>query len=158
MTLMTLANHYGALVFTTGNKSELATGYGTLYGDMVGALNPLGDLYKTEVYRLARHLSQGEIPERTFTKAPSAELKPNQTDQDTLPPYDLLDAFLEDFLEKNLPRAELVARHPKVQVADLLKRVETNEFKRRQAPPILKVSPKAFGIGRRVPVARAWDV
>jgi NAD+ synthase (glutamine-hydrolysing) len=163
MTLMTLANHYGALVLTTGNKSELATGYGTLYGDMVGALNPIGDLYKTEVYKLARHLNgpSGEgspIPERTFTKAPSAELKPGQTDQDTLPPYDRLDAFLEDFIEKNLPRAELARLHPDLPLADLLRRIEINEFKRRQAPPILKVSTRSFGIGRRVPLARAWDV
>jgi NAD+ synthetase len=128
---------------------------------MVGALNPVGDLYKTQVYTLARHLNAafgGPIPERTFTKAPSAELKPGQTDQDTLPPYDQLDAFLSDFIEGGLPRAELVAKHPKLDVASLIKRVETNEFKRRQAPPILKVSTRAFGIGRRVPIARAWDV
>lgn len=161
LTVMTLANHYGALVLTTGNKSELACGYGTLYGDMVGALNPVGDIYKTQIYTLARHLNAAfgsPIPERTFTKAPSAELKPGQTDQDTLPPYDQLDAFLTDLIEGGLPRAELVTRHPKLDVVSLLKRVETNEFKRRQAPPILKVSTRAFGIGRRVPIARAWDV
>jgi NAD+ synthetase len=167
LTLMTLSNHYNALVFTTGNKSELATGYGTLYGDMCGALGPIGDLFKTRVYELARHLNVthgGPIPERSITKAPSAELRPNQTDQDTLPPYDLLDALLEDYLEKASPLAELEkkyssaagAKDPKW-VRETLRRVEINEFKRRQAAPVLKVSHKAFGIGRRIPIAKVWD-
>jgi NAD+ synthase (glutamine-hydrolysing) len=165
--LMTLSNHYSSLVLTTGNKSEMATGYGTLYGDMCGALGPIGDVLKTRVYELARHLNAAygnAIPERSITKAPSAELRPGQTDQDTLPPYDLLDALLEDYIEKARPVEELekkYARAPGAKspdwVRDTLRRVEINEFKRRQAAPILKISSKAFGIGRRIPIAKIWD-
>src|SRR6185437_11924688 len=113
VTLMTLSNHYNALVLTTGNKSELATGYCTLYGDMAGALAPIGDLYKTRVYELARYINEAwgkPIPGRCLTKAPSAELRPNQTDQDTLPPYPELDAVLEEYVEKGTPVAEIEAR------------------------------------------------
>lgn len=169
--LMTLANHHEALVLTTGNKSELATGYGTLYGDMVGALAPIGDLFKTRVYELGRHLNETmghPIPERIFTKAPSAELRPNQTDQDTLPPYDALDELLAEYLEKRTPLHEIHVRlaqaHASVTAADpqwidkALRRVELNEYKRRQIAPVLKVSSKAFGIGRRVPIAKHWSV
>jgi NAD+ synthetase len=165
--LMTLSNHYQALVVTTGNKSELATGYCTLYGDMVGALAPIGDLLKTRVYELARYLQAewgAPIPERTLTKAPSAELRPDQTDQDTLPPYDVLDALLEDYLEKSVPVAELESRYGSNAeakkpdwVRSILRLVEINEFKRRQGAPVLKVSHKAFGIGRRIPIAKTWD-
>ncbi|MGK5084654.1 NAD+ synthase [Bdellovibrionota bacterium FG-1] len=160
--LMTLSNHYNALVLTTGNKSELATGYGTLYGDMCGALGPIGDVFKTRVYDLARHLNAtrgNSIPERSITKAPSAELKPNQTDQDTLPPYDQLDALLHDYLEKSVSVSELELKYSSGTgwVRDILRRVELNEFKRRQAAPIFKISSKAFGIGRRIPIAKSWD-
>ena len=165
--LMSLSNHYNALVLTTGNKSEVATGYGTLYGDMCGALGPIGDVLKTRVYELAHHLNSkhgSPIPVRCLTKAPSAELRPGQTDQDTLPPYELLDALLEDYLEKCVPVAELEKRYATAKgakdptwVNETLRRIEINEFKRRQAPPVLKVSPKAFGIGRRVPIAKHWD-
>lgn len=165
--LMTLANHYNALVLTTGNKSELATGYCTQYGDMVGAIAPLGDVFKTRVYELARHMNKiwgGPIPDRSLTKPPSAELKPGQTDQDTLPPYDVLDAMLEEYLERAVPVDELEKKHAKAKgaksadwVRETLRRVEINEYKRRQAAPVLKVSPKAFGIGRRIPVAKVWD-
>jgi NAD+ synthetase len=167
ITLMTLSNHYSALVLTTGNKSELATGYGTLYGDMCGALGPIGDLFKTRVYELARHLNAthgNPIPERVLSKAPSAELKPGQVDQDTLPPYDLLDAMLEDYIERALPLAELEKKYAQAPgakgpawVSDILRKVEINEFKRRQAAPVLKTSHKAFGIGRRIPIAKIWE-
>ena len=166
LTLMTLSNHYSALVLTTGNKSELATGYGTLYGDMCGAIGPIGDVLKTRVYELARHLNAthgNPIPERSLTKAPSAELRPNQTDQDTLPPYELLDALLEDYIERGMPLQELAKKYskspgaPKGWASEILRKVEINEFKRRQAAPVLKVSPKAFGIGRRIPIAKVWD-
>jgi len=169
--LMTLANHYGALLFTTANKSELATGYCTLYGDMAGALAPLGDLFKTRVYDLATWINQahgGVIPERTLTKAPSAELRPNQKDQDTLPPYEVLDRLLADYIQAGVSVAELEKRYGKPSgtptgtlkpgwVSETLRRLEINEYKRRQAPPVLKVSPKAFGIGRRIPIAKIWD-
>jgi NAD+ synthase (glutamine-hydrolysing) len=164
MFLMTLANHYSALVLTTGNKSELATGYCTLYGDMVGALAPIGDVLKTQVYALARHMNLiwgNPIPERSLTKPPSAELKPNQTDQDTLPPYDDLDALLADYIERGASVADLEAAHGKRGkagwVRDVLRRLEINEYKRRQAAPVLKISTKAFGIGRRIPIAKIWD-
>lgn len=167
ITLMTLSNHYSALVLTTGNKSELATGYGTLYGDMCGALGPIGDLFKTRVYELARHLNEthgNPIPERVLSKAPSAELKPGQVDQDTLPPYDLLDAMLEDYIERAAPLAELEKKYAQAPgaknatwVSEILCKVEINEFKRRQAAPVLKISHKAFGIGRRIPIAKIWE-
>jgi NAD+ synthetase len=165
--LMTLSNHYSALVLTTTNKSEMAMGYGTLYGDMCGALGPIGDLFKTRVYELARHLNKAcgaPIPERSITKAPSAELRPNQTDQDTLPPYELLDPMLEDYIERAMPLEQLEAKYAQAKgakeaawVSDTLRKVEINEFKRRQAAPVLKVSHKAFGIGRRIPIAKVWD-
>jgi NAD+ synthetase len=156
--LLTLSNHYGALVLTTGNKSELATGYCTLYGDMAGALAPIGDLFKTRVYELARYLNLklgNPIPERCLTKAPSAELKPNQTDQDTLPPYEPLDRMLEEYVEKNTAVEALDKYGPWAR--ETLRRLELNEFKRRQAAPVLKISHKAFGIGRRIPLAKIWD-
>jgi NAD+ synthase (glutamine-hydrolysing) len=166
MVLMTLSNHDSALVLTTGNKSEIAMGYCTLYGDMNGALAPLGDLYKTQVYALAHHLNQwlGEvIPESTLTKAPSAELRPNQKDQDSLPPYEILDAFLQRYLERNLSLEDLQLQFKDLlpsegrnSVFDLVHRLHVNEYKRKQAPPILRVSSKAFGIGRRVPIAKKW--
>jgi NAD+ synthase (glutamine-hydrolysing) len=158
--LMTLANDEGALVLTTGNKSELATGYCTLYGDMCGALGPLGDVLKTRVYELAREINRSGnriIPESTLTKAPSAELRPDQKDQDSLPPYDELDAVLVEYLERQCSIVEIESRRvasgkDASWVRDVLRRVERNEFKRRQAAPVLRVSPKAFGLGRRVPV------
>ena len=166
MILMTLSNHDSALVLTTGNKSEIAMGYCTLYGDMNGALGPIGDLYKTQVYDLARHLNQvlgGVIPERTLTKAPSAELRPNQTDQDSLPPYEVLDSFLKKFIEKNLSIEDLqlqfsglLPEQGRNSVLDLVHRFHVNEYKRKQAPPLLRVSSKAFGLGRRVPIAKKW--
>ncbi len=166
LVLMTLSNHYSSLVLTTGNKSELAMGYCTLYGDMVGALAPLGDLFKTRVYELAQNINQqwnSPIPQRSITKAPSAELRPNQTDQDTLPPYEILDQLLSDFIEKRESIATLEKRYlgklpgDPDWVANILKQMELNEYKRRQNAPVLKISIKAFGIGRRIPIAKNWQ-
>lgn len=161
--LMTLSNHDGSLVLTTGNKSELAMGYCTLYGDMAGALAPLGDVLKTRVYTLARHLNvpgPGPIPERSITKAPSAELRPNQTDQDSLPPYEDLDALLALYVEQGAALEELEvqlgAKLGKSRITEVLQLLARTEHKRRQAAPVLKVSPCAFGIGRRIPVAKSW--
>jgi NAD+ synthase (glutamine-hydrolysing) len=157
-TLMALSNRQDRLLLTTGNKSEVATGYCTLYGDMAGGLAVIGDVPKTLVYRLARAVNADHpvIPESTLTKPPSAELRPNQTDQDSLPPYDVLDAILEAHLVGNLDAPALVARGfaPAV-VADVVRRVRNSEYKRRQMPPGLKITGKAFGPGRRYPIARA---
>ena len=157
--LMAFSNRQGRLLLTTGNKSEVATGYCTLYGDMAGGLAVISDVPKTMVYRLARALNTERplIPESTLTKPPSAELRPDQTDQDSLPPYDVLDAILEAHLERGLDSDALVAAGfaPAV-VADVVRRVRTSEYKRRQMPPGLKITGKAFGPGRRVPIAQAW--
>jgi NAD+ synthase/NAD+ synthase (glutamine-hydrolysing) len=156
--LMALSNKTGALLLTTGNKSELATGYCTLYGDMNGALAVIADVYKTLVYRISRWINRAGvvIPEATITKAPSAELRPNQTDQDSLPPYDLLDAILERHVEQCLdgPALEAEGFDPAV-VRQVLRLVRISEFKRKQAAPVLKVTPRAFGTGWRMPIARA---
>jgi NAD+ synthase (glutamine-hydrolysing) len=159
--LMALSNDTGGLVLTTGNKSELAVGYCTLYGDMAGGLAVIGDLPKTLVYRVARaanaRAGRTLVPERTFTKPPSAELKPGQVDQDSLPPYEVLDDILQAYVEERLPLAEIVARgHDEATVRRVLRMVITSEYKRRQAAPVLKVSEKAFGEGRRLPIAHGW--
>jgi NAD+ synthase (glutamine-hydrolysing) len=161
--LMALSNRQGRLLLTTGNKSELATGYCTLYGDMAGGLAVISDAPKTLVYRLAHAVNaQGGanpiIPVSTLTKAPSAELRENQTDQDSLPPYDLLDAILEAHLVEGKDTAALVAAgFDDAVVADVVRRVRTSEYKRRQMPPGLKITGKAFGPGRRYPIASAWQ-
>jgi len=157
--LMALSNKHGHLLLTTGNKSELATGYCTLYGDMAGGLAVISDVPKTLVYDLAREVNRARvvIPESTLTRAPSAELRPGQTDQDVLPPYPLLDAILEAHLGRNLDAEALVsAGFPPAIVADVLARVRLSEYKRRQMPPGLKITGKAFGPGRRIPIAHAW--
>jgi NAD+ synthase (glutamine-hydrolysing) len=159
--LMALSNDTGGLVLSTGNKSELAVGYCTLYGDMAGGLAVIGDVAKTLVYRVARaanaRAGRALIPERTFTKPPSAELKPGQVDQDSLPPYDVLDDILAAYVEERLPVAAIVARgHPEETVRRVLRMVVASEYKRRQAAPVLKVSEKAFGEGRRLPIAHGW--
>jgi NAD+ synthase (glutamine-hydrolysing) len=156
--LMALSNRHDRLLLTTGNKSEIATGYCTLYGDMAGGLAVVSDVPKTLVYRLARAINAEKtvIPESTLTKAPSAELRPNQTDQDSLPPYDVLDAVLEAHLERGLDAPALVAEgFAPAMVADVLKRVQLSEYKRRQMAPGIKITGKAFGPGRRYPIARA---
>jgi NAD+ synthase (glutamine-hydrolysing) len=159
--LMALCNKFNALLLSTGNKSEVATGYCTLYGDMSGGLAVISDVPKTMCYRLARYMNREKeiIPERILSRSPSAELKPDQTDQDTLPPYDVLDGILEAAVEKNLAFDEIVALgyDPGV-VTDVLKRLMVNEYKRRQAPPGLKVTTKAFGYGRRYPIARSGEL
>jgi NAD+ synthase (glutamine-hydrolysing) len=158
-TLMALSNKLGSLLLTTGNKSELATGYCTLYGDMCGGLAVISDVPKTLVYALARAVNQERavIPESTLTKAPSAELRPDQTDQDTLPPYDLLDAILHEHLENGLDRDALLARgFPPAVVEQVVTMVLRSEYKRRQAAPGLKITGKAFGPGRRYPIAHSF--
>ncbi len=157
--LMALSNRHGRLLLTTGNKSELATGYCTLYGDMAGGLAVISDVPKTLVYKLAREINRERavIPEATLTKAPSAELRPNQTDQDSLPPYELLDAILDAHLEQGLDSQALVAAgFDAAIVNDVVRRVRLSEYKRRQMPPGLKITGKAFGPGRRMPIAQAW--
>ena len=159
--LMALSNKFNALLLTTGNKSEMATGYCTLYGDMSGGLAVLSDVPKTMCYRLARYINRDReiIPDRILTRPPSAELKPDQTDQDILPPYEVLDDILIAAVEKNLPFDDIVALgHESGVVRDVLRRVAVNEYKRRQAPPGLKVTTKAFGYGRRYPIARGKQI
>ena len=160
--LMALSNKRGALLLTTGNKSELAVGYCTLYGDMSGGLGVIADVPKTMVYRVARWLNgisgRPLIPEPILTKAPSAELRPNQTDQDSLPPYDVLDDILERFIEKHQPADEIVAAGlDRATVHRVLKLVSAAEFKRKQAAPGLKVTDRAFGTGWRMPIAARLD-
>lgn len=155
--LMAYSNKFGSLLLTAGNKSELATGYATLYGDMCGGLAVIGDLLKTQVYELSRRLNrEGEIiPEPILTRAPSAELKPDQRDQDTLPPYEILDQILELYINQNKSLEEIVSKGFQGSlVSRVLTMVGRAEFKRRQAPPVLKVSPRAFGTDRRIPIAR----
>jgi NAD+ synthase/NAD+ synthase (glutamine-hydrolysing) len=155
--LMSMSNKFGALVLSTGNKSELAVGYCTLYGDMVGGLAVISDVPKTLVYRLSAYVNSRRkvIPEATIEKPPSAELRPDQKDLDSLPPYDVLDAILEDFVEE-LCSAEQIARNRHFDL-DLVRRVirmiERSEYKRQQAAPGIKISAKAFGYGRRFPIA-----
>jgi NAD+ synthase (glutamine-hydrolysing) len=158
-TLMALSNKLGSLLLTTGNKSELATGYCTLYGDMCGGLAVISDVPKTLVYALSRAVNEERpvIPQATMTKAPSAELRPDQTDQDTLPPYDLLDAILHEHLENGLDRDALVGRgFPPAVVEQVVAMVLRSEYKRRQAAPGIKITGKAFGPGRRYPIAHSF--
>jgi len=159
VTLMALSNKFGALVLTTGNKSEMAVGYCTLYGDMNGALGPLADVLKTDVYKISRWVNREReiIPADSLTKPPSAELRPDQTDQDSLPPYEILDAILDLYVVKNLGKMEIVARgFAAAVVNDVVNKINFSEYKRRQAAPGLKVSPRAFGMGRRIPVAQKF--
>lgn len=153
--VMALSNKFGYILLNTSNKSELATGYGTLYGDMAGGLGVLGDLYKQQVYALARYINRdGDIiPDNIINKAPSAELRHDQKDSDSLPEYDILDPILYQYIERRQGPKEIIALgYDPVLVARILKLVNTNEYKRNQFCPIIRVSPKAFGIGRRVPI------
>ena len=155
--LMALSNKFNSLVLTTGNKSEMSTGYCTLYGDMVGALAVIGDVVKTEVYALCRHLNREReiIPASILDKAPSAELRPNQKDTDSLPPYNVLDPILEAYVERyETPEHIAAALNVDIElVRRVVKLVERSEYKRQQAAPVLKVTTKAFGMGRRFPIA-----
>jgi NAD+ synthetase len=159
MILMALSNKFGSLVLTTGNKSELAVGYCTLYGDMCGGLAVISDVPKTVVYRLARWVNRDReiIPEASITKPPSAELRPNQTDQDSLPPYDVLDAILDLYVVELKSAEEIVrAGFDEAVVKRVVRLIDVNEYKRRQSAPGLKVTTKAFGVGRRIPIAQRY--
>ncbi len=159
--LMALSNKFGSLVLSTGNKSELAAGYCTLYGDMAGGLAAIADVPKVMVYDLARYVNRaGErIPQACLEKPPSAELRPNQTDQDSLPPYEILDAILKDYIEEALSSQEIAEKHhfDISLVRDTVRKVNGAEYKRQQAPPTLKVTAKAFGMGRRYPIAQKYS-
>ncbi len=153
--LMAMSNKFGNILLNTTNKSEMAVGYGTLYGDMCGGISVLGDVYKTEVYALARYLNRDKevIPESSMSKAPSAELRPDQKDSDSLPPYDVLDKLLFQYIEgRQGPRELIVLGFDPALVQRVLRMVNINEFKREQAAPVLRVSSKGFGMGRRMPI------
>ncbi|HHN73040.1 MAG TPA: NAD(+) synthase [Thermopetrobacter sp.] len=167
--IMAISNKFGSLVLTTGNKSEMAVGYATLYGDMNGGFNPVKDVYKTEIYRLAQMRNarrpagclgpEGEvIPESIITRSPSAELRPDQTDQDTLPPYEVLDAILRGLIEEEAPVAEIARRHgfPPQLVARVQNMLYVAEYKRRQAAPGVKITRRNFGRDRRYPITNAF--
>jgi NAD+ synthase (glutamine-hydrolysing) len=162
MVLMALSNKFGALVLSTGNKSELAVGYCTLYGDMVGGLAVISDVPKTLVYRLSAYVNsrRGVIPQATIEKPPSAELRPDQKDADSLPPYDVLDPILEDYVEESRSAEQIAERHgfdPNL-VKRVIRMVERSEYKRQQAAPGIKISEKAFGYGRRFPIAAKSEI
>ena len=163
--MMALSNKFGSLLLTTGNKSEVAVGYCTLYGDMCGGLAVISDVFKTQVYALARWINDDArrtgcrppIPQRSIDKPPSAELRPGQTDQDSLPPYDLLDAILRGYVEQGLSRRDLIAQgYAEAVVNDVARKVDLSEYKRKQAAPGLKITPLAFGIGRRIPIVQKY--
>ncbi|HWA10826.1 MAG TPA: NAD+ synthase [Opitutaceae bacterium] len=163
--MMALSNKFNALLLTTGNKSEIAVGYCTLYGDMAGGLAVISDLFKTQVYALANWINADArragrvppIPQSSIDKPPSAELRPNQTDQDSLPPYDVLDALLKGYVEEGLATADLVGQgFAEAVVRDVVRKVDLNEYKRKQAAPGLKITPLAFGVGRRIPIVQKY--
>ena len=166
--LMGLSNKFGEMLVTTGNKSEMSVGYATLYGDMCGGYSVLKDIYKTEVYALSRwrneNMPEGArgpsgrvIPESSITKAPTAELRPNQTDQDSLPPYDVLDGILNGLVEEELSVDEIVARgFPRETVVRIQHLLYLAEYKRRQAPPGVKITRKSFGRDRRYPITNGF--
>jgi len=157
--LMALSNKFGHILLNTSNKSEAAVGYGTLYGDMCGGLSVLGDVYKTQVYELARLINSQRtiIPENSINKPPSAELRPGQKDSDSLPGYDILDRILYEYIEQRKGPEDLIREgFDESTVRRVLKLVNTSEYKRYQTPPILRVSPKAFGMGRRMPIVARY--
>jgi NAD+ synthase (glutamine-hydrolysing) len=157
--MMALSNKFGSLLLTTGNKSEMAVGYCTLYGDMCGGLAVISDVFKMQVYALSRWINRDReiIPSNTIAKAPSAELRPDQTDQDSLPPYDMLDAILHGYVEEGLSRRDLIAQgFSETVVNDVVRKVDLNEYKRKQAAPGLKITPLAFGVGRRIPIVQKY--
>jgi NAD+ synthase len=169
LTLMAMSNKFGHMVLSTGNKSEMSVGYATLYGDMCGGYAVIKDLYKTTVFQLSRWRNQSVpvgargpagrvMPERVITKPPTAELKPNQTDQDTLPPYDVLDDILRGLIEGEQPIAEIVGRgHDEAMVRRVWRMLDRAEYKRRQAPPGVKLTRRAFGRERRYPITNAYQ-
>lgn len=157
--MMALSNKFGALLLTTGNKSEMAVGYCTLYGDMCGGLAVISDVFKMQVYALSRWINRDHeiIPANTIDKPPSAELRPGQVDQDSLPPYEQLDAILKGYVEEGHSRHDLVAQgFPEAVVNDIARKVDLNEYKRKQAAPGLRITPLAFGVGRRIPIVQKY--
>ncbi|MEI6816274.1 MAG: NAD+ synthase [Bacteroidota bacterium] len=157
--LMAMSNKMGYILLNTSNKSELAVGYGTLYGDMCGGLSVIGDVYKTEVYELANYINRDKIiiPENIISKPPSAELRPDQKDSDSLPDYSILDKILFEYIEKRKGPKEIIGiGFDETLVRKILKMVNSNEYKRYQTPPILRISPKAFGMGRRLPIVAKY--
>ena len=163
--MMAISNKFGSLLLTTGNKSEMAVGYCTLYGDMCGGLAVISDVFKTQVYALANWINADArragrtppIPQSSIDKPPSAELRPNQTDQDSLPAYDVLDAVLKGYVEEGLSRRDLIAQgFAEAVVNDVVRKVDLNEYKRKQAAPGLKITPLAFGVGRRIPIVQKY--
>lgn len=157
--LMGLSNKFGYILLNTSNKSEMAVGYGTLYGDMCGGLSVIGDLYKTEIFELCRYINRDKeiIPENIITKPPSAELRPNQKDSDSLPDYEQLDPILFEYIEKRKSPGEIIRMgYDEAIVKRILRLVNMNEYKRHQTPPILRMSPKAFGMGRRMPIVAKY--
>lgn len=160
MILMAISNKWGYIVLSTGNKSELAMGYSTLYGDMCGGLAVISDLTKQQVYALSHRVNKDHviIPKNTIEKPPSAELRPNQKDSDSLPDYSIIDHVLQDYIEKHESASKISERYkyPLELVEGLIKRIHNNEYKRRQSPPGLRVSPKAFAAGRRFPIVQKW--
>jgi NAD+ synthetase len=160
--LMAISNKYGHLLLSTGNKSELAVGYTTLYGDACGGLAVISDVPKTMVYELAVHMNQQReiIPPSSITKPPSAELRPGQKDADSLPPYEILDPILTAYIEDNLTVEQIVKKTKADEglISDILRKVDRNEYKRKQLPIGLKITSKAFGFGRRMPIAQQYRV
>jgi NAD+ synthase (glutamine-hydrolysing) len=159
MLLMAMSNKFGAIVVTTGNKSEMATGYATLYGDMAGGFAVIKDISKTLVYRLAnyRNSLSRVIPQRVIDRAPSAELRPDQTDQDSLPPYDVLDAIIARFMEHDRSPESIIAEgFDPVQVRRVVRMIQANEYKRRQAPVGVRVTPRGFGKDWRYPITSRY--
>lgn len=157
--LMAISNKFGPILLNTTNKSEMAVGYGTLYGDLCGGLSVLGDIYKTEIYELAAYINKNTpvIPQNSIEKPPSAELRPGQKDSDSLPPYDLLDPILFQYIERRLGPREIIAMgYDEALVHRILRLVNINEFKRHQTAPVLRVSSKAFGVGRRIPIVAKY--
>jgi len=158
--LMGLSNKFGHLLLNTSNKSEAAVGYGTLYGDMCGGLSPLGDVYKTDVYGMAKVINRQQeiIPENTISKPPSAELRPDQKDSDSLPEYDVLDDILYKFLEEGMDAATIEqSGHDNATVRKVLRLVTGSEHKRRQSPPVLRVTAKCLGAGREMPLEASYE-
>jgi len=153
--LMAMSNKFGNILLNTSNKSEMAVGYGTLYGDLAGGISVIGDIYKMEVYALAKFMNKDAevIPHNTIHKPPSAELRPDQKDSDSLPDYEILDSILYEYIEKRKGPKEIVAMgYDPALVKRILRLVNINEFKRYQTAPVLRVSKKAFGVGRRMPI------
>jgi len=156
---MAYSNKFGHILLNTSNKSEAAVGYGTLYGDMAGGLSVLGDVYKTDVYKLAKFINREEeiIPDNSISKPPSAELKPDQKDSDSLPDYEILDNVLFAYIEQQKSAREIIRNGSDEKVTSrIIQMVNQNEYKRYQSPPILRISSKAFGIGRRMPLVAKY--